>query len=371
MQNVSLKQGLPDLGQLLLLSLLMLSPGVVGQPPAAKPAVPIETASIKRFPIFNEVDLVGTVTSPRVATLSTEINGLVKGVLVDDGDKVMQGDSLLTLDSELAKLQLDSAKASVEQASNALTDAKRRLKEAIVLSKDRSIAQSTVRDIEAEVQLDQSGLSKAKADAAYQQAIYEKHTLRSPFSGVISRKLIEAGEWVSTGLGVFELVATDNLRLDFNVAEDYLAKLAKSATISFSLSIAPEKIYEGYIDTLVPVSAPNDRTVLLRAGFDQAQFEEQLVIPGLSVKATLQIPTGRSGLVVSRDAILRNQDGRVTVWTVVEKDGEEIVKENVVTTGLVFAKQIEILSGLAENDQVVVVGNESLRDGQRVKVVNN
>ena len=348
-------------------SLLLANSSVMAQPAAA----PVRVVPVAESTIFNELQLIGTVTSPQVAMLSSQINGLVAQVNADDGDVVAAGDVLLQLDPELAALQLASADATVEQASKALADARRRLQEARVLVKDRSIAASTVRDLEAEVAMDEAALHQAEAQAGYQRALLARHTLRAPFGGVVSQKLVEQGEWVATGTGVFELVATDNLRLDFYVAEDYLSRVDRNGELRFRLGAYPDQEYRGVISTIVPVTEPGARTFLLRVAIDPAaQQPATKLIPGMSVNATLQVPTGRTGLVVPRDATLRNQDGRITVWTLDERDGSTVVTENRVETGLVFAGQVEIRSGLAANARVVVTGNEALRNGQRVEVIS-
>lgn len=335
---------------------------------AQRAAAPVKVESVSEAAILNQLQLIGTVTSPQVAMLSTQTNGLVQRVAVEDGSVVEQGELLLQLDSELAELDLASAEAAVAQADQALADARRRLREVQSLVKERSIAASTVRDIEAEVVMDEAFLQQAIAQRDYQRAVLARHQLKAPFAGVVSRKLVEQGEWVTTGAGVFELVASQNLRLDFFVAEDYLAQVNAEGTIRFTLNAYPDQVLQGKIKTIVPVTDPGARTFLLRVDILPQQGLPRM-IPGMSAQATLQLPTGRAGIVVPRDAIIRNPDGRITVWTVMENDGELTVKENRVTTGLIFDGRVEVLQGLPDNAQVVVQGNEALRNGQRVVIV--
>lgn len=88
----------------------------------------------------------------------------------------------------------------------------------------------------------------------------------------------------------------------------------------------------------------------------------------MSAHGVLQLDAGRTGVVVSRDALLRYPDGRVTVW-VVEGDGDGAsVTERQVKTGVVFDGRIEI-EGLAAGTRVVTAGNEALQEGQAVRVL--
>jgi multidrug efflux pump subunit AcrA (membrane-fusion protein) len=89
----------------------------------------------------------------------------------------------------------------------------------------------------------------------------------------------------------------------------------------------------------------------------------------MSARGKLNIDVGRSGITVSRDAILRFPDGRVTVWILDTAGDSPVVRERLVSTGSEFDGVVEITSGLADGDVVVVRGNELLQEGQAVSVV--
>jgi RND family efflux transporter MFP subunit len=332
---------------------------------AGAESVPVEVAEVVQAPILREVRLTGTVTAERNARLSVATSGLVKKITVEEGTHVAPGDVLLELDPELAELQWQAASASTEQARLALRDARRRLQEARALAPQQSIAETAVRDLEAEVAEDEALLSEAQARAGYQKALLERHTLRAPFAGVISGKLTELGQWVEPGQAVLDLVAMDALRLDFAVAEDYLPRITQDAAVSFRLNAAPERLYRGRVATIVPVTDPGARTFLLRVYADEPV---ERLLPGMSVEATLRLETGSEGITVPRDATLRYPDGRVIVWTIVPGEDGPRVRENLVTTGLAFDGLVEIREGLAAGDRVVVRGNEALQGGQRVQL---
>jgi membrane fusion protein (multidrug efflux system) len=342
---------------------LLLTP----QPLAADPArgVPVEVAVVREQAIEHVVHLTGTVTSARSSRLSTATDGLVTVLQVDAGSRVTAGDVLLELDPELAQWQWESAQATVEEARLALSDARRRLDEARSLAPQQSIAETVVRDLAAEVAEDEAALHRAEAEAGFRKGILARHRLPAPFDGVVSAKLTELGEWVTPGQPVLELVATDDLRLDFQVAEDFLGDITTDTRVRFYLGADTATLYEGKIDTVVPVTDPGARTFLLRV---RAVNATRHMLPGVSVRADLRLDTGRRGLSVPRDAILKFADGRAVVWMVRSADGESVVEERRVVTGLAFEGLVEVLEGLEEGARVVVEGNEALQDGQRVSV---
>jgi RND family efflux transporter MFP subunit len=348
---------LPDCRRLLLALLCCHLPTALAD--TDERAVPVAVETVQERAIDRVLDLTGTVTAMRSARLSAATSGLVAALQVDTGSRVKAGQLLLELDPELAQLQLDSAEAQVEQAETVLRDAQRRLAEARTLVPQRSIAESVVRDIEAEVAGDEAALHQAQAEAGYRRGILKRHQLRAPFDGVVSAKLTELGEWIDPGQPVLELVALDDVRLDFPVSEDYLADIRPDTPLTFSLSAEPDRLFKGSVYTVVPITDPGARTFLLRV---LAQNPDQRLLPGMSVRARLHLATGRSGLVVPRDAILRFPDGRVVVWTV----DAGVARENLVTPGLAFDSLVEIREGLQAGATVVVEGNEALQNGQPV-----
>ncbi|MEM7293496.1 MAG: efflux RND transporter periplasmic adaptor subunit [Pseudomonadota bacterium] len=323
-------------------------------------AIVVEQQSIQRV-----VDLTGTVTAERAARLSVATSGLVSAIYVDAGTQVQADDILLELDPELAQLQFDSARAQMEQANTALKDARRRLQEAQVLVPQQSIAESAVRDLEAEVANDEAALHQATALAAYREGILTRHTLRAPFSGVIAAKRVETGEWIDPGQEVLGLVAIDDVRIDFAVSEDFLSAINPDSTVTFSLNSDPQQIYNGRISAVVPVTDPTARTFLLRV---LAKNPGQHMLPGMSVRAALSIEVGRESVVVPRDAIIRFPDGRAVVWVVDSSSGELVAREQPIQVGLSFDGRVEVTSGLESGATVVTRGNEALQGGQRVTI---
>lgn len=335
---------------------------------AAAAGLPVVVEQVGERPILRELRLTGTVTAERRARLSVATSGLVAALEAEAGDRVETGALLLQLDPELAQLRLAAAEAGADQARVRLQDAQRRLQEARQLLPQRSIAETAVRDLEAEVEEAEILAARAGAEADLQRALLARHSLRAPFAGVISAKLTDPGEWLDPGQTVFDLVGLQSLRLDFSVAEDFLTWVEAGTAVEFALGAMPGSLYRGTVHSVVPVAEPGARTFLLRVLPEEEAPQD--LLPGMSVTALLRLKTGRSGLTVSRDATLRYPDGRIVVWTVHEDEEGPVARENVVTTGVSFEGLVEIRDGLQAGDQVVVRGNESLRNGQRVAPVD-
>ncbi len=162
----------------------------------AQDTVQVEAIEVKPQPLVEEVPLTGSVTANRISGLSAQVEGLVRDLHVDIGDRVEAGDLLLELDDELRRVDLARARAELAQAQEQWSESQRRLREARTLA-EGSIAASEIRGLEAQVRISEAERDAAQADLRRLEAELERHQVRAPFSGTISGKSTEEGEWVS------------------------------------------------------------------------------------------------------------------------------------------------------------------------------
>lgn len=330
---------------------------------AAGPAVVVAESRMQA--VVEALRVSGSVTAPRAARLSPAVAGQVAALRVDVGSRVAEGEVLVELDAELARIALEVAQAAVVQASEALADARRREADGRRLANSRSIAASAYEALQSEVRADAALLRQREAERRAAQARLERHVLRAPFDGVISAKLTELGEWIAPGDAALALVAERGLWVDLQVPQAYFPRLNPAVPVQLRLDALPGQAVAARIERIVPVSDATARSFLLRVGVTD---EGLPMTAGMSASAVLRLDAGRERVVVARDALLRHADGRVTVWAVEEADAQARVVERVVQPGLGFDGLVEIVDGLEAGVRVVVEGNESLRQGQAVTV---
>lgn len=327
------------------------------------PLVAVTTAETAE--VINQVPLTGTVSAVREAKLSAEVEGQVEEVKVEVGDAVKAGEILLTLDKEVAQYTLESLQAATRQAKTELADARRRFEDAGRLRKQSSISENDLRLAETEVNVDQAILQQKQAEEKLQRAYVDRHTLLAPFDGVITERMTETGEWISPGDTVLTLVEVDRLRIEFHVPQEFYAAIDDSASLEITLDALPDQTMTSDIEAIVPFSDPNSRTFMLHATIDA---DTRRITPGMSAHGKLNLATGGKAVVLSRDAIVRYPDGRVTVWVINPGSEPPTVTEKRVDTGDGFDGMLPVLSGIQPGDVVVIKGNESLKEGQQVRV---
>lgn len=332
--------------------------------------VPVSVSTVKMHKPVRELLINGTLAADQSARLSASVAGLVSNLSVDIGSQVGSGDVLLTLDAEINRLTLQQAKASHKQQATTLADLQRQLDEASSLIARRSIAASEVRSLESQVEASKAALAASQAEVGRQQALLQRHTLKAPFSGVISAKLTEVGEWVVPGTPVLELVGTGSLHADFAVPQRYYSQINADTPLTIRQENAGtqaqttgERTMAAKITAIVPVNDPAARTFTLRASLDAKGLT-----PGMAVFGNLAIQAPNAEPVVPRDALLRDVQGNVSVWVVVMDNDKPVAQRRAIKVRPGQSDPVIVLEGLSKGDQVVIRGNEGLRDGDRVQV---
>ncbi|QIL89391.1 efflux RND transporter periplasmic adaptor subunit [Microbulbifer harenosus] len=336
-----------------------------GDATAAAPMA-VEGVIAKRQPLIEEVPVTGTINPLRQALLSAEVAGLIHEIHTDIGDRVQKGDLLLKLDPELSSINRDAALAEVARVRETVADSRRRLAELQRLLGDKHVAETEVESLGSEVRERSAQLQAAQVETERLSALLRRHRVDAPFSGIISLREVDVGEWVEPGTALFELVDTDSLRADFQVPQRYYPRIRPQTRIRVTLDNG--QTLNTRVEHKIPVSRSGSRTFLLRTVIDAGSRNPPELIPGMSASAVLQLKSDREGIAVPRDAVLRYPDGRITVWVAAAGSDWGVpvnVREQQVTTGLSFNGMIEIRSGIEAGERVIVRGNESLQPGQQ------
>ena len=329
--------------------------------------VPVEVVTVLRSDeVVEEIRITGTISSQRRARLSPRTVGLIESVEVDAGDEVEKGDTLLRMDVRLAEIELDLVRAQIETAEIQRKEANRRFDEVKELIDDGAFAKTEAGSLEASAAISGAELKVLKVREQQAQERIERHQLVAPFSGTIVQKATESGEWVDTGTMVLELVETDALWFDLQVAQEYVAAVGGAERAEVTLDSYPDRTLEAEVDVVVPVKDPVSRAFLTRLTFKDG---EKLASPGMSGTATLFYrPRNESATVVPRDAVVRKADGTATVWMVMETGTRATVRPVTIRTAGRLGKVIEVIEGLQGGEKVVVRGNEGLTENQVVSV---
>ncbi len=323
---------------------------MMSRPPP--PAV-IASAVVKKESWQPYLQAVGSVTATQGIFVTTEVAGKVREILARSGQTVKAGDVLLRLDDSVDEADLNGLIAQ-------RTLAKLQFERARKLLRDKSVSHS-------DYDTSRANLDSAEAAVAAKRALIEKKTISAPFSGQLGIADINLGQYLSPGDAIVSLQALDPVYVDYNLPERHLASVHVGQVVNVGVQARPERRFNGVISAVNPGIDPGTRTLRLRATLDNP---DHLLRPGMFAEVNTVLPLRDNILTLPRTAVVYNPYGE-SVFVILKKDDGQVVKNRPVKTGEVRAGRVEITEGLQAGDQVVVAGQNKLRNGQPVTIDNS
>ncbi|HLT38323.1 MAG TPA: efflux RND transporter periplasmic adaptor subunit [Enhygromyxa sp.] len=340
-------------------------PPAGGEPPPA----PVEIATANAGELIDEWVFVGEVRSLRSAQLALGAGGEIVLLEVREGDRVEVGELLVEIDKRQASARLSAAVSSRHESDRELEQARREAERAAKLGdviSSQEIEQQTVRaeGLEARKRRLAAEIRAAKAQLSDYQLV-------APFTGIVAARYADLGQWLNPGETVLELVATDEVE----ILVDVRPELAPHVGVGSSVRLRPAgglrpglrgSEVQAEIVGVVPSLDPATRTLKIRIRPSEAR---SWLIPGAPVDVAFDVRFDSRAIersvIVPRDAlVLGAVDTRVIV--VVDGHAKPILVDVHAT-----ADDHALVSGVGLEPGAVVVtrGNERLRPGQAVRVL--
>jgi RND family efflux transporter MFP subunit len=336
---------------------------------AQESITPVSVVTAKVGNVNEEIPLTGSVTSIRTSRISPKVEGYIESLLVDEGDTVKKGDPILHFDRQLADIETARVRAQLSEAKARLNEFKRQRDETAELVEKKHIAHTAFEAAAAAVEINTAIVERLEADLRRQQVISEHHTLYAPFVGVITRKMVEVGQWVETSTPLFELTELDPLRVEVQVPQYYFSQINVGTPVKIKYDAITDREFAAEVTTKVPVSSQSTRTLPVMIKIDNQQ---RLIAPGMSARVIFKLAESNTtpSVLLPRDAVIQKPDGTKTVWVVAEDQGISRASPVQVKTGKSHLQNIEIAFGdVHAGDQIIVKGNELLQAGQSVNIL--
>jgi RND family efflux transporter MFP subunit len=291
----------------------------------------------------------GAVEPIRTVGVNAQIGGALRTVVAEEGTYVEQGAVIATVDDREITAQLASSEASFELAK-ATFDRSERLRERQVVTA-------------AEYERDRAALAAAAAQLDQLRARLGYATVRAPLTGIVTEKLVEAGDVVGQQTRLFAIADVTTMVVRVRLSELDVVQVSAGDRVEVMLDAFPGRLLTGRIRRIFPSADPATRLVPVEVALTGP--DAQLARPGFLARATFALGTKENVLLVPASAIV-NEGGSEAVY-VVENDR---AARRTVRTGMTSSGSVEILAGVASGDVVVVAGTNNLRDGASVRVVN-
>lgn len=332
-----------------------------GAPPRA---TPVEVAEARRDALSVRLASVGSLQADNIVEIRPETDGTVASIPVAEGEEVNRGAVLLRLDDRELAAELAATAAAVRRAETELANLEIRLERNRGLFAKGAISAQTLDDLEASRDTAAARLEEAQAQRDLAARDLEKTVITAPFAGKAGARDLYPGDYVTTGQALFTLVDDDPLRVEFTVPEQYLDRLELGSPVGVQVRSRPDARYTGRVVFVSPRVDPQSRTVVMKAEIPNPDGELRA---GQFADVELELERRADALLVPESAIVP-RGGENFVFVV---DGDGTAHEHKVVLGAREPGRVEIRSGVETGDRVVLAGQQRLRDGGAVRIVEH
>lgn len=310
---------------------------------AATP-VPVEVAAPVRSDIVATYQATATIESDADAPVLARIPGEVVEILVEEGDSVEAGQVLARLDGERLRLEMLAAKADFERAAGEL--------ERYEDLAERGLVSAAMFDgLKYDVDAQRAAYDLARLDYGYS-------AIRATISGVVTSRHVKLGQSIEANSVAFRITDGSELLAYLQIPQSELSKFSSGQSGSLRVDSMPGRRFAATVARISPTIDTRNGTFTATAVIDNDAGD---LVPGMFARFTIAYERHEAALVVPDIAVIE-EDDEISVYVV--KDGS--VTRRIIQTGIRSDGRVEILGGLSDNEQIVVIGHSALRDGSKV-----
>jgi RND family efflux transporter MFP subunit len=307
-----------------------------------------ETRSIEKVEVT-----IGRLAADSSPVIAAETAGRVSRLHQDAGDRVEAGELLAELDARTQQIAVNTASAEVRRLNALLENQRVQVARLRNLAQRQSVAQDQLDQAETQVEVFAAQLEEARSRLEQAELNLERTRIVSPASGRIQARLVSEGDFVSAGKPLFELVSADALRAILPLPEALQDQVGIGQPVRLAIPSRTGDWVESKVSEIRPMVGAGSRAIELIVELDNPGGWRS----GGSVTGQL-IMASREGLVVPPGALVRRPAGTV----VFIYDGDNRAVERLVESGVRHPAWVEITSGLAKDEPVVVDGAGFLSD---------
>ena len=313
--------------------------------------VPVRLAAVQSVERAEPIVASGLVSSAEEARLSFKVGGIINKLYVDEGQSVRKGQLLATLN-------LTEIDAQVTQAQLAQEKSERDLGRVKKLFADTAATLEQLQNATTGSNVAKQNLTIAQFNQGYAQ-------IRASVDGTVTRKLVNEGEFIAPGGGVY--LISGNRRSDWvvrvGISDKDWARLKLGDRASIRLDAYPDRTFLGTIRELAQAADPVNKLYEIEIKIDPNGVK---LAPGLFAKATLTPTQRRAYVMVPIEAIVEG-NGKDGFVYVLEADRKHVRKQPI-QIGYISGEKVLLTGGLTTVSQVITSGSAYLTEGSEVNV---
>jgi len=339
-------------------------------------AMPIEVAQVERGSIESKLDFLGNITASQEVKVYSTVPTRIVNMKVDVGDAVKKNQILAIVDNEKIKQAVIQAEAGLEAARAQFKNIEAEWTRTQKLYEANAISKSQFDALNAQREAARSSVKQAEAGLATMRNQMSDSYITAPISGVIASRLLEEGDQAAPAIPVFSIVKMNPVKIQIEIVENQIGLVKVGQKAHIKVESYPTVQFEGKIFKLNPTLNPITRTIGAEVLVENPEYKLK---PGMFARVEIIIDKHEDVLVIPKYAILENTrleylggeitNSRVVVEKFVFICQDTIALKRFIRTGIENGNRIEIIEGLDDNEEIVIVGQHNLDDSSRVEII--
>ena len=308
--------------------------------------IPVIVEAVINGILSENVSATGTLEPSESLTLVSETQGKIVKIYKQKGDRVSRDEAIVKVDDEVISANVLTAEANYMQVQKDVERLTRLANENAVTRRD--LEQATI------------GMKKAKADLITAKKALSNTSIKSPINGVINNSNLTVGQFLAGGSPVCEIVNNSTLKLNVKISEAEVYKIKEGQTVGIRLSVFPDKKFSGRITAIAERA---DASMKFNVEITLSNSSNAHLRSGLYAEVDFPVKN-QSKVIIPKSSIVGSMESPVVF---VAKNGKATKRSLII--GQSNDKQVEVLSGLSANEQVIVSGQLNLKDGDDINIV--
>jgi len=336
----------------------------------------VKVVAVKRGDISVPLVATGTIFPEYESKIGPKISGTIEIVYVDEGDQVRKGQPLAQLDQKDLLIAVRQGQAAVKVAEAQLKEAEVKVENLIKerkrlanLLKKNVISQQKYDDIDTahsmavtRLEVLRAQILSARENLAMAEQKLRDTVIIAPFSGLIVKRFINQGEFVSTmpPSPLFLIMNIDKVKAEISLPEVHIARINIGNPVEVTVDTYPGITFRGKVSTINPMVNPVSRAFKVKV---EIPNKDHRLKSGMFARVKIYPKIHKDALIVPFKSVMK-REGTTVVFVI----DDNTVRLRAVTAGITNEREIEVIDGLKEGEEVVIEGHYGMADKTKVRV---
>ena len=330
------------------------------------PIPTVELTNIRHLAVTNKLNYTGDVTANEQANIYSRVSGNIEKIYVDIGDFVPQGKLLASIDRAVLMQTLRQTDGLLKQAKATLENNRVNYERNKELFEKGLIPKSDLDNARTTMTVSEAGVESAVANFRNAETQLGFCSIRAPFSGYITKRLLDRGSYVSVGgqaasSTIFTISSIEKVKVMVNVLEKDLPLLDRVTEAKVSIGTYPGEVFHAEIKKISQLIDLASRTMPVEIDIDN---RDHRLKPGMFANIELVLERVEDAPVVPVQCLQTDEKGKF-IYTV---GSDSTAQKKYVETGIQQDSDIEITKGLNNDDRVVISGQTLLKPNGKVRI---